>query len=230
MTMEPMRGKSCWAMIKRMRIFAFLVLITVTVTAPAEVYRSVAPDGSVVFTDKAVEGAEQVPMPQWPEPAPLSVPETATAEQAAPATASYNLIWIEKPTANAHIRAEGEGLEVIVATKPGLRAELGHLVVVLVDGKAQGRGTPVLAQRIFDIERGFHTVSAQILDAEGRILIESKSVKFFYQRPSHFSTAPDYVPSEGPVKAAPRAPRAPIAPRAPNVPSAPIGTTPPAGS
>ena len=67
--------------------------------------------------------------------------------------------------------------------EPALKADLGHQLVVLVDGQAQApvQGTNITLE---NVDRGSHTLQGQIIDAAGKVLISSPSITVHLHRQS----------------------------------------------
>ena len=215
-----------------MKTFTILFLLVCSGTALADIYKWVAPDGTVHYGEYPINGAELLQLPVWvppmPPPAPVAPPISPAITPSAP-TAQYDQISVQEPRPGEYVRDEGAGIAVAIVVRPALRLDEGHVVRILLDGIPQGSDNPELTRRLTGVERGRHSLAAEIVDPEGRILIESQPVSFFYQRPSHAFTAPRLVPSPGPVGIAPQAPRFPHFPRAPNVPPAPAAPRGPLG-
>jgi hypothetical protein len=207
-----------------MNRFAVVLLLFFSGAAVADIYKWVAPDGSVHYGDVPVNGAERLKVPAGspPTPPPVATPSPEPPDgQSAPAV-KYVQVGVQRPRSGEYVREEGEGISVAAVVQPPLRIDQGHVVRFVLDGSPQGPGTPALTQRLTPVERGRHSLKAQVLSADGRVLIESRAVGFFYQRPSHAFTAPGLgPPTGGPVGLAPQAPRFQPFPRAPNVPPAP---------
>lgn len=115
----------------------------------------------------------------------------------------YRKILITYPQPNDHIHDDGTGIRIAIFIEPELGADLGHLIQILVDGATYGEGSTETVQLLPGLERGYHTVAAQVIDSQGNILSSSAPVRFDFQRPSHIFNAPFLVPAPGPVGAAP---------------------------
>ena len=205
-----------------MNWFLGVLLLACSTIASGDVYKWVAPNGSVSYGDHPANGAQLLELPVWVPPPPSpAIPLGPPAVRPMAPEPRYDQIIVRKPGRGEYVRDEGRGIAVAIAVRPRLRLDQGHAVRVLLDGVPQGSDNPELTRWLTAVERGPHTVAAQVVDPEGRTLIESRPVSFFYQRPSHAFTAPRLVPSPGPVGIAPQAPRFPRFPRAQNVPPAP---------
>jgi hypothetical protein len=214
-----------------MKTLIATLLLVMTTFATAGVYKWIAPDGSVVYTDQPLKGAKRLAVPAWypPPPPPVAPPIRGPIVPAMPEPhIGYADISVEKPSAGQYVREEGEGIKVAVQVKPRLHVKRGHRIQLLLDGEVRGNALPATTQRITDVDRGPHSVAAQVVAPDGNVLIQSPPVNFFYQRPTHAFTAPSFTPTyQHPVRAAPKAPRMPIFPRTFNVPPMRIAPPPP---
>jgi hypothetical protein len=168
----------------------FLACLLLTVAIPASVqatrvYRSVAPDGSVLYSDQPGPGTEEVdvgqpaaivssPVPQKPA-APLPAPEPKQA-------VVYTTLRITQPTNDAvHWFAEGP-VRVEVEIVPPL-AE-GDLVVPILDGVPQGAGVAANSFTLSGLDPNTYQLAVAIHDADGKELKRSPSVRFHFKRQS----------------------------------------------
>ncbi|WP_372696321.1 DUF4124 domain-containing protein [Immundisolibacter sp.] len=165
-----------------------LLLVAVPATAQAtRVYRSVAPDGTVLYSDQPGPGAQEIDVRQpaaiVPSPAPAAAP--AQPQQQPPAAEErivYTTLRITQPTDDAvHWFAEGP-LRVEVEIVPPL-AE-GDLLVPIVDGIPQGSGVPASSFALSGLDPNTYQLVVAIHDADGQELKRSQSVRFHFKRQS----------------------------------------------
>jgi hypothetical protein len=64
---------------------------------------------------------------------------------------------------------------VRIVIEPGLRS--GHVVEILLDGNAIGSGRATSAS-VSNLDRGTHTISATVKDADGKVVASAGSVTF----------------------------------------------------
>ena len=179
---------------------AIFLLFTVSVTdAASRVYKSVDKDGNVIFTD--------VPPANAPDPVEIkeinaySTPsESRTSRQTqagevpdllgrfgeeadtdAETTLSYGSLRITAPTDDLAIRDNAGNLVVSVALSPGLNTANDHSFELLVDGKVVQSGAATQL-KLSHVDRGTHTLVAQVVDAEGKVVIRSQAVTFHMLR------------------------------------------------
>jgi|AMFO01.1.fsa_nt_gi hypothetical protein len=150
--------------------------------AVAEVYKRTNPDGSVEFTD--------VPSKQEEEPVPLNPTNTfeapsAPLQQSTPkpkaSQEKYSAISITSPANEATIRDNTGAITVNVSLTPALQS--GHKLVLLVDGSQKGESTSGSFE-LTNLDRGSHSLAAQVLDDAGKTVISSTAVTIFLHRQS----------------------------------------------
>ena len=210
-----------------MKTAIFLVLLFPLAMVNAEVYRWVAPDGSVTYSDEPVPGAVVVPMPVFPPPPPprhYPAPPPARHQPALNGKYSvgvYKQLSISAPHNDENVRDNEGNVTVKIIVKPELDKTQEHRIQLMLDGAEQGESSESLEQVLRGVRRGRHAVTAKVIDKGGRVLISSRPVYFFMvrQSPLFHPPRPD-APHSG-VQQSPRAPMAPRAPRAPHVPFKP---------
>lgn len=168
------------------RRLVWLVLLAVPLAVQGtEVYRWVQPDGTVVYSDEPTPGAERIEVEGVPSytPPPLPAAAPAKGEEGAQGSAQYTNIVIERPTAEETVRDNEGNVVVDVAMTPSLDSRLGHRLVPLVDGTAQGSFD---AQQfaLSGLDRGSHELRVKVVDADGHDLGSSAPVTFFVKQTS----------------------------------------------
>jgi hypothetical protein len=163
------------------RLVMLLLLGCLCGPASAKVYKLVLPDGSVQFSDKPQEGAEEVKLPSVqtfpPPPAPTNRASPSAPQQDAGAT--YESIKVVSPKPDETLRDNAGTVDVTVALEPSLRSD--HTVEIILDGKAIGRGAATSAS-ISNVDRGTHSVSAVVKDADDNVVATAPAVTFHLKR------------------------------------------------
>ncbi len=168
-----------------MRSIICLLCIVLITTVNAEIYRTVAPDGSVVFTDKDVNGdAEKVKL----KPVSISKPATTitltpqdlqlNTKSTSSADGYYTSVKIMTPQDGDTLWNQPK-TAVVVGVTPALQP--GDKVQLKMDGKVVRTNTTGSFELDY-IERGIHTFEAQVLNAQGKVLRYSKTIKVYVQR------------------------------------------------
>jgi Domain of unknown function (DUF4124) len=156
-----------------MRILLILIFLSSTY-AYAEVYKRTNPDGSVEFTDVPSKQKEKPiklsPLSTFKSP-PAPAPQTSSPQADAPFV--YTELTITAPANDTAIRANDGKLTISVSVTPALRPE--HSLVLLLDGKPAGKSTAGSVV-LNNVDRGTHTLSAEVQDAEGTPQISAAPV------------------------------------------------------
>lgn len=163
--------------------FLLLVLVFAASTAFAEIYRSVGPDGSVIFSDRKADGAEKVDLPPLPvyTPRPMQPPAPALAKDQ-PAARAYKSLRMIKPEHEETIFDNNGLVEVSLRLDPELDREQGHRFRVTLDDTEHTVESNHV--RFSNIDRGTHVLRAAVIDAQGKSLISTRPVTIYLRRPS----------------------------------------------
>jgi hypothetical protein len=163
------------------RLLTLLLVGALCAPVAAKVYKLVLPDGSVQFTDQPQEGAEEVKLPpvqtfQPPPVPPAGDPRPGQRQDAAPL---YESIAVVSPRPDETLRDNAGTVDITLSLEPSLRAD--HTVEILLDGKAIGSGAGTSVS-VSNVDRGTHTVSAAVKDAEGNTVATAPVVTFHLKR------------------------------------------------
>ncbi|MCF6337731.1 MAG: DUF4124 domain-containing protein [Gammaproteobacteria bacterium] len=164
--------------------FSALLVLSVAIAAPAmaEIYKRTNPDGSVEFTD--------VPRSDDEKPVPLSpmstfkttpVPQQKRTSTARADAKKYSVISVTSPANETTIRDNTGMVTVNVSLSPALRS--GHKLVLLVDGEQKGESRSG-SFTLNNLDRGSHSLVAQVVDKAGKALISSAPVTIYLFRQS----------------------------------------------
>jgi hypothetical protein len=160
------------------------ILLLLTMPVQAEVYKTITPDGEVIYSDVRTTGAKpiNVPKPQTYTPAPLPV-KVPTPEQLTE-IGLYSSFVVESPQNNDTVRDNLGNVELLVTSEPELIAASGHRIEYYLDGKPHGRSTVDTRKVYTNVDRGKHTLSAAILDDRGEVIIRTVPVTVHLHRVS----------------------------------------------
>ena len=175
-------------------LLALLVVTVASLTsiseAHAAIYKTTDAEGNVVFTDvPPKDDAKSVEIKQGNS----YRPEVATPAAVAPAaedeedmaedtpTAGYDKIAITSPAHDEALRENTGNISVSVALDPALNTAAGHRLQVLVDGQIAGEA-PSATVSLQNIDRGTHSLIAQVIDANNSVLASSSAVVVHLQR------------------------------------------------
>ncbi|SEA14651.1 DUF4124 domain-containing protein [Microbulbifer marinus] len=184
------------------------------------IYKTVGPDGQVVFSDTPPVGSksEKVELPPT-NVQPIALPRPLPQRKLSPKDAGQRRdgerqpmgpvdIAIVSPQDGATIPPGQRFIALQVDVAPAYPE--GAEFFAVVDGQPWQGGSSGSSLDISALERGTHSVQAVLTDGRGNVLAQSQVITVYVKRPG--GTVPDI--------SAPRATQAPKAPVAPGLPQA----------
>lgn len=168
-----------------MRIIALFLSLLPLLTAAETVYKSVDEQGNVIFSDQPSANAEKFEVEAAPSIDFREVTIPTRAAEKKKTTAYYQEIMILEPGNEQTVRDNPGNLNVFVASNPALRE--GDQYQLVLDGQSvsAGRDNTVKLQ---NIDRGEHTLTAQIVNNEGKVLLTSRPSTFYMHRISKLTS------------------------------------------
>lgn len=164
-----------------------LCMLLFAAPAGAGIYKWVAPDGSVIYSDKPRKGAEEVelePLQTYTSP-PLprkGAQSGATDSESAEAFEGYDEFEIVSPQNDAAVRDNGGQVTVSMALSPALEED--HVISLFMDGRSLGKGGRSTSVTLRNVDRGTHILQAAVTDDSGKEVARTKSVTFHLLRAS----------------------------------------------
>jgi hypothetical protein len=181
-------------------LFAFVGLLLLNPVADAAVYKTVDANGNVSYTDEPVGDQQPVALPPLstvPPPRYNTVTKPADTHPDNELTAAYQKIVLAAPAPEETVRDNTGNVTVSALTEPVLDTTAGHRLQFFLDGQSEGKPTTSGRSLYQNLDRGTHTAEVAVVDASGRELGRSDSVRFYVHRQSiNFP--------RGPVAPAPR--------------------------
>lgn len=182
--------------VQKSLLMIFLVSLMTTAASPlmAQVYKVVDEDGNVTFTDKPpADGSQPIDL------APISVIEAPTYEKAREATETdeaekemslgymrrvYRDFAITSPTQEESVWKPDGPVPVTWATRTELQQ--GMQVILYLDNK---RHTATIQPMIplSGLDRGEHTLKAELRDSRNRIVVTAETITFFVRQPNLYT-------------------------------------------
>jgi hypothetical protein len=166
-------------------ILVLLGLLVMPFVTAEEAYVWTDADGVVHYSDRPVPGAQRIELSEpntsqalsrRPDEAGPAGDEDDAADDAGPFR--YESFEIVSPGAEETLWNIEGVLNVSMALSPPLQP--GHQVRVYFDGNPQiVSGTSVQLQEVW---RGVHNVQAEVLDETGKMLIRSRTNRFYVQQ------------------------------------------------
>ena len=167
------------------------ILLLLAASVQAEVYKTITPDGEVIYSDVRTGDAKQMNVPRAqtytppPMPAPALLPVTTEVEPDI-----YNSFVVDSPLDQQTIRDNLGNVELLVTLEPGLIARDGHRIEYYLDGEPNGRRTVDTRKTFVNVDRGEHQLSAAVVDKRGKVIIRTEPVTVFMHRESLLHTKP----------------------------------------
>jgi hypothetical protein len=152
---------------------------------PADIYKQVLPDGTVSYSNQPHPNAEKIdpPLPQViPAAKPLS--EALQGRTPPSAASSYTRLSIAEPADDQVVWSNERNISVAVVIEPLLQVHEGHRLVILLDGTPVTASGHEMRLTLNDVDRGTHTLTAEVYDAQGQVLILSAPVTFHLKQHS----------------------------------------------
>lgn len=150
----------------------------------AQAYKWVDDDGLVHYSDRPHEGAELIVLPTSPRrpaqtrPAARTVSRPPAETEPAPAAFKYESITFNAPVAEETLWNIETILNVSLNIEPALQT--GHQIRVYFDGEPRMvSGTSFQLEEVY---RGIHNLQAEIVDETGKLMIRSRTNRFYVQK------------------------------------------------
>ncbi|NLO81102.1 MAG: DUF4124 domain-containing protein [Xanthomonadaceae bacterium] len=166
-----------------------LALALLPLPAWSQVYKWQDESGRWHYSDSPRPGAVELDLPPIqtyqapPSERQLQALSRSSAEQSAPEPEiSYARVEFAAPGPEATIRNAIGEVGVVLVLEPGLRE--GHTVRLLLDGQPAAEPVASTAFTLMNVDRGAHQLSAEILDARGRVVARAGPQVFYMHRPS----------------------------------------------
>lgn len=173
---------------QRSRYLPLLLLLGTLSLSAQEVYKWVDENGVTHYSDQPVPGAERVrietrPSTRAPARTPSRAPLAAPAGNQQPQSNqpfSYQSLSFAQPAAEQTLWNIGGTLTVRLNLQPGLRS--GDQLRLYFDGEAQTLNG--LQVQLEEVWRGTHNLQAEVVDANGELMIRSEPLRFYVQQTS----------------------------------------------
>ena len=144
------------------------------------VYRSIGPDGSVVFSDEETPGSESIEVQDVPTVTLPRAPEFRYQEDQ-PARPPYSRVAIISPANDETIRNNAGNFSISAGLSPRLRGS--HVLEISLDGKVVSSGSTT-SVNLENVDRGTHVARATVKSSSGEVIQASKPVTFHLLRVS----------------------------------------------
>ena len=163
-----------------------LILIFFSSNVFAEIYKTRNPDGSITYTDVESPNSSVITPPKListPGYKPKHAPDKQT-EDDKNKPLPYRIFSLSAPTNQSVVIDNNGKIAVSLTIKPALQTSFKHSISLLLDGKPIKTGLKSLTTELQNIDRGSHTLSAQIIDRNKKVLKTCAPVVFHMKRHS----------------------------------------------
>jgi hypothetical protein len=169
---------------KRVIGISLLLLLNIGYAAQT-VYQWTDEQGNAVFSDKPHPDAKQIEVAPLPSFNPGQVPvakDKGTGSSVGTSKVTYETLQLITPNNEENIWSNPGTVSIGVTLNPKLVP--GDKLVILVDGKEKQTSISDTHFEISDLERGTHTVQAQVRDSGGKIVKTSNTVTIYMHKAS----------------------------------------------
>lgn len=164
-----------------------LIVCFMPLALQAAVYQKKGPDGVVTYTDRPSPGATKVnivnpsistrPTPRQEEAPPTHTKTEKTDEPAPVSARAYYKTFALKSPENKETFQNQRQIVVQIDISPQLRDS--ERIQLILDGKPYGKPAVSTALILDNIDRGEHSVSAQLIDKQGKVIRSTGSATIF---------------------------------------------------
>lgn len=154
------------------------------------IYKTIGPDGSIVFTDKpknntfAVESSSLVPVTISEPVLDTSIRSNEFSSDTLGGrgknAAKVSAVRITSPTNNQTLTNPQEPILITIAMGPDKKLPRGHIAEIRLNGEIVSNGSRTQTS-VPAPDRGTHIIEAQIVNSKGATLARSEAVKVYIQ-------------------------------------------------
>jgi hypothetical protein len=166
-------------------VLVSMLLLQFSVPGMAEttVYQWLDESGNAVFSDSPRPGAREISIAEPPTYAPPQLPADNVRPVPDTGGFTYQRLELVEPQPRDTVWNNRGDLQIRYEASPPLRTELGHRLVISLDGKAR---PPIAGSRYHfeNLDRGAHQFSGKVINAAGEVLIESDPATIYLQQQS----------------------------------------------
>lgn len=171
------------------RIVFTLISLACSVALATTVYKWVDENGVVHYSDQPHPNAQKLQLSgiqtYSSRGASVPVPQSSESDTKAESGRPYQGCAIAQPLDQQNLE-NAQSVFIRVATDPVPRP--GDHIFITLDGTGLNSGQATgMSFNVTPIERGAHTVQAQVRDGSGQIVCQTPSVTFYVRQPSLFS-------------------------------------------
>ena len=178
-----------------MRILITICTLFLALNVQAKLYKWVDETGEVHYSD-APPAQDAKPMDLPPLQTTPAVKYKPKEKKDADKTEkeedkfSYSKFEIATPANDATIRDNSGNMNISLVIAPALNTEKEHYIRILLDNRVKVSKTQRLSTSLSFVDRGSHTLKAEVRDAAGKLVKSSNTVTFHMHRFSKLQKKP----------------------------------------
>jgi len=169
-----------------MRFLLTIFIFLTAISTQAALYKYKDENGEVVYSEEPpYEGAKEFILPGLqttpavkPKPKPKSKPEPEEVDK----PTKYTLFQITSPTNEQSLHNSAGNVSISLAIAPNLNTKAGHYINILLDGKIIKKKTTSLSGNFQHIDRGSHSIKAELRDQSSKLIKSSNTVTIHVHR------------------------------------------------
>jgi len=180
--------------------FTLMSLACSVALAATVIYKWVDENGVVHYSDQPHPNAQKLEVEgvqtYSSKSAAVRAPAAGESETAAQGAPAYRGCAIAQPLDQQNLQ-NAESVFIRVQTDPVVRH--GDQIFISLDGNALNGGQATgMSYNVTPIDRGAHTVQAQVKDRDGQTLCQTPPVTFYVHQPSLFTPGTNANPGNTP--------------------------------
>ncbi|MEJ2059827.1 MAG: DUF4124 domain-containing protein [Gammaproteobacteria bacterium] len=182
--------------------YLLIALLLVAQPALATIYKWTDQYGNTVFGDNPPDKSKATPVDLPPITTVPALPASEQGSQGSAPPASptskteattYKSLEVTHPKNDSAFWDGAGNVEINVTLEPALNIRVGDQIELYLDGKLVNKGSNT-TYTVTNVDRGTHTVHAEVVDAKGDSLLKSSTVTFTLHRHSILHPKPKTGP------------------------------------
>ncbi len=175
---------------KLIRVILIITVCLLAFGAQAELFKWKDADGNLIYSDQPPPGKNQAEseidkeeLPQIisvPAPKVTSVTSSNSTEKSEKVI-KYEELTIVEPLHDKALRDNAGNVSITVRVLPDNFAETGAVLAIYMDGEEISKG-PQTSVQLTNIDRGTHTLKAELLNSSGYVVKATRPTVFHLQR------------------------------------------------
>ncbi|MFT7414150.1 MAG: hypothetical protein ACI9FO_000808 [Methylophagaceae bacterium] len=162
-----------------------LLLLLISLSVQADVYRSIDKQGNVIFSDTASDNAEKIELQEsytYTPPVIIDLAEDEPSPDLVEIAVPNYTVSIVSPSQNEAIRANAGNITISSTITPALNTERADKLVFSLDDQLKSAAQDTNSYTFTNVDRGSHIAVVSVVDKTGKVIKASKSILFHLQR------------------------------------------------